>query len=161
VPVNIYGDGTITPEAARFITIGTINAFLAETTVIGAAMTNGNLWDLGAGPMGVAFGIEYRDEAASFQPDQFLSSGDVAGFNAGQPTEGGYHLTEYFGEVVDAAAGRHDGWPSRSRNAAVRYSDYSNEVGGVTTWAAGLMPGRQSTTCASGRSSSAPSVART
>jgi len=138
VPVNIYGDGNFTEAAARFLSIGTVNAFLAETTVIGAAMTNGNLWDLGAGPMGVAFGVEYRDEAASFQPDQFLSSGDVAGFNAGQPTAGGYHLTEYFGEVVVPLLADKPLAQSLEFNGAVRYSDYSNDVGGVTTWAAGL-----------------------
>jgi outer membrane receptor protein involved in Fe transport len=139
VPLNIYGPNRISPEAARFISIGTINAFEAETTVVGAGVTNANLWDIGAGPMGVALGVEYREESARFQPDQFLSSGDVAGFNAGQPTRGGYHLTEYYGELAVPLLKDVTGAKSLEANAAVRFSDYSNEVGGVTTWAAGLM----------------------
>ena len=137
-PVNIYGEGTMSAQAARFLSIGTINAFLAETEIVSASVANGNLWDLGAGPMGVAIGVEYRDEFASFQPDQFLSSGDVAGFNAGQPTEGGFNLTEYFGEVVVPLLADMPLAHSLEANAAVRYSDYSNDVGSVTTWATGL-----------------------
>jgi iron complex outermembrane recepter protein len=139
VPINIYGDGNFTAEAAAYLSINTLNAFEAETTVASAAVSNGNLWDLGAGPMGVALGAEYRREKASFTPDQFLSSGDVAGFNAGQSTRGSYDLTEVFGEVVvpllrDAPLAR-----LVEANAAIRYSDYSNAVGGVTTYAAGLV----------------------
>lgn len=133
VPLNIYGVGNFTPEARRFLSIGTVNAFEAETTVVSAAVTNGNLVNFGAGPIGFAFGAEYREEGARFQPDQFLSSGDVAGFNAGQPTAGGYRLSEVFSEVVVPIL------ESLEFNGAVRYSDYSNQVGGATTYAAGLL----------------------
>jgi len=84
-----------------------------------------------------AAGVEYRGMSASYRPDTFLASGDVAGFNAGQPTSGEYSAREVFGEVRV---------PLLSENIIhkleltgnARYSDYSLEaVGGVWTYAAG------------------------
>ncbi|MEL6737688.1 MAG: TonB-dependent receptor, partial [Pseudomonadota bacterium] len=84
-----------------------------------------------------AAGVERRIVSAQFLPDQFLASGDVAGFNAGEPTDGGYDVNEVFAELVipyETESGMRF-----ELNAAARYSDYSLEsVGGVWTYAGGL-----------------------
>ena len=137
VPVNLFGQGNISREASDYLKIGTINTEFAETQVVSASVTNSNLFDWGAGPAGLAFGWENRQEKGAFQPDQFLSSGDVAGFNPGLPTKGQYSVNDLFAEVnIPLVA---DVFLARKLefNGAVRVSDYSNSVGKVTTYAAG------------------------
>ena len=106
--------------------------------VASASISNRELFDLGAGPVGIVFGTEYRREQGSYNPDFSLSSGDVVGFNAGNATEGGYNVKELFGELrVPIAAGL-SFVNLLELNGAVRYSDYSlDNVGGVFTYAGG------------------------
>jgi len=139
VPVNIYGPGNISQDAAKYLQIGTINTEYAETQVVSASVTNSNLYDWGAGPIGLAFGWENRQEKGAFQPDQFLSSGDVAGFNPGLPTKGQYSVNDLFMEVSAPIISDVFLVNKLEFNGAVRYSDYSNSVGNATTWAAGFV----------------------
>jgi iron complex outermembrane receptor protein len=137
VPINMYGQGNISGDAADYMRIGTINGEIAETKLASIVFQNGNLWDLGAGPMGLAAGFEHRTESGENQTDEFLAGGDVAGFNPSDPTKGHYTVSEYFAEVNVPVL--RDAFLAHSLefNGAYRFSDYSNEVGGVETWAAG------------------------
>lgn len=137
VPADIYGAGLVSPEAAEYLAIQAQNQELAQTQVATLAITNPELFDFGSGPVGIAFGVEHRREFAEYLPDTFLSSGDVGGFNAGLPTEGGYNVTEFFGEVVVPILSDVPFARRLEATGAARYSDYSNAVGGVFTWAAG------------------------
>ena len=139
VPVNMFGPGRISADAANYLKIGTINSEFAETQVVSASVTNPNLFDWGAGPIGLAFGWENRQEKGAFQPDQFLSSGDVAGFNPGLPTKGQYSVNDLFMEVNVPIISDVTAINKLEFNGAVRLSDYSNSVGNVTTYAAGLV----------------------
>lgn len=138
VPINHFGQGNISGDAANYIRIGTINGEIAETKLASILFSNGNLWDgWGAGPIGLAAGFEHRTESGENQTDEFLAGGDVAGFNPSDPTKGSYTVADYFGEINVPIL--RDAFLAQTLefNGAVRYSDYSNEVGGVTTWAAG------------------------
>lgn len=138
--INIYGAGTLSPDDVASISILAQNGEVSTMQVASASISGplGNLgW--GADDIGVAFGAEYRKVSAEFIPDTALSSGDVVGFNAGDPTKGSYNVKDFFAElrlplVADA--------PFAERlelNAAGRYSDYSLEnVGGVWTYAGGI-----------------------
>lgn len=138
VPINIFGQNNISVDAVSYMQVGTINLEEAETQVASFAITNSELFDLGAGPVGLALGAEWRSESGSFTPDEFLSAGDVAGFNPGDPTSGGYSVTEFFGEVNIPIIS--DGFVHKFElNGAARYSNYSNEVKGAFTWAAGAV----------------------
>ncbi|MGF1549175.1 MAG: TonB-dependent receptor domain-containing protein [Sphingomonadaceae bacterium] len=136
VPLNIFGQGNISPEAADFVRILASNSDISELEVASGSVA-GSLGDFGAGPIGIALGVEHRAVFSRFIPDTALSSGDVAGFNAGDPTEGGYHVNEIFGELrIPIIAD--DFIHLLQLNAAARYSDYSLEaVGGVETYAVG------------------------
>jgi outer membrane receptor protein involved in Fe transport len=136
VPVNAFGENNVSQAAVDYISIQAQNQEEAVTQVAQFAVTNSSLFDLGAGGVGIAIGAEHRREEAEFIPDTFLSSGDVGGFNAGDPTAGGYNVTEFFGEVnVPLLA---DTFIRRLEvNGAARYSNYSNAVGNVFTWAVG------------------------
>lgn len=139
IPINPFGPGTLTAAQAAYLSITATNTYVFEQKVASGVITNSNLFDLGAGAAGVAAGVEYRKMAGSYQPDTYLSSGNVAGFNAAKPTGGEYSITEYFGEFNLPLL---QGLPAINKlelNAAVRASDYSNTVGNVTTWSAGLL----------------------
>ncbi|RIV87230.1 TonB-dependent receptor [Aurantiacibacter xanthus] len=137
VPINVFGPNQISSDAANYISISATNLTEASTKVYSGVITNSDLFDLGAGPVGIALGVERREEFAKYQPDTFLASGDVGGFNAGLPTEGGYELTEFFGELNLPVLSGLSWAESIELNGALRYSDYSNSVGGVWTWAVG------------------------
>ncbi len=138
VPVNVFGPDRVSQEAVDYMKIGTINGETAETKMASLVFTNGNLYDgWGAGPIGIAIGAEYREEFGSNETDEYLASGDVAGFNPSDPTEGQYDVMEYFTEInvpiLKDVAFAH----LLEFNGAYRYSDYSTDVGAVSTWAAG------------------------
>jgi iron complex outermembrane recepter protein len=134
VPANIFGLNNISPAAISYLGIGATN--LQEYTTQHAifALTNPRLFDFGTGPVGLAVGGEWRNESGAITPDQFLSSGNVAGFNPGQPTAGSYSVREAFAEVNIPLA--NDTFIHRLElNAAGRVSDYSNAPGTVYTYA--------------------------
>ncbi len=136
--LNISGENSISQAAADAIRINATNVEESQLQVA-SGIISGDFVELPAGPLGFAFGTEWRSVSAEFNPDFALSSGDVVGFNAGQPTAGGYNVWELFGEVrvpllADLPFAR-----SVELNAAFRYSDYSlDNVGGVWTYAGGL-----------------------
>jgi len=139
VPMNIFGEGNISPAAADYIRISTQNTTIIEEQVANAAITNGNLFDfgMGAAPVGIAFGAEWRSEYGSFNPDTALSSGDVVGFNGGQATQGRYSVVDLFAELNLPIVADKPGFYNLELNGAYRYSDYSNNVGTASTYSLG------------------------
>ncbi|PIW53970.1 MAG: hypothetical protein COW16_13710 [Sphingomonadales bacterium CG12_big_fil_rev_8_21_14_0_65_65_10] len=138
-PINIFGPGTLTPDMVDQISIRAQNGDVSTLQVVSGVIsgTFGNL-GMGADDLGIALGTEYRKVSAQFIPDTALSSGDVIGFNAGNPTEGSYDVTEVFGElnlpIIDNGNGL-----TLDVTGAARYSDYSLEnVGGVWAYAGGV-----------------------
>ena len=137
VPANIFGLGNLSPAAASYISVGATNLEEYTTQVASFAVTNPSVFDLGAGGIGVAFGAEYRSERGQITPDTFLASGNVAGFNPGKPTGGGYHTRDFFGEINVPLLS--DNIVHRlSVDAKARQTKYSNAPGNVFTWAAGI-----------------------
>ena len=135
----MYGPDNISGQAVSYMAIHATNLEEASTQDAQLTFSNGNLIDpWGAGAIGVAFGAEYRRQKGSNTPDSFLSSGDVAGFNASDPTSGSYTVTEYFAEVNVPIVRDITAVKSLDLNGAYRYSDYTNNVGSVSTYAAGL-----------------------
>ncbi|MEW9854157.1 TonB-dependent receptor domain-containing protein [Novosphingobium sp. M1R2S20] len=136
VPANIFGPERLSQDAIDYISIGATNLETYTTEVASLAITNNDIVDFGAGGVGVALGVEWRREDGSIEPDQFLASGNVAGFNPGQPTGGSYTVREFFGEVRVPLL--RDQFVHRLElNGAARASKYSNAPGNVFTWAAG------------------------
>ncbi|MDE1468320.1 TonB-dependent receptor domain-containing protein [Aurantiacibacter sp. D1-12] len=136
--INIFGEGTLTPDMVDVFRIQAQNGDISDLQVASAALS-GTFGDFALGaaePVGFAIGAEYREVNSRFIPDEFLASGDVAGFNAGQPTSGGYNVNEVFAELnvpFETESGMRF-----ELNGAARYSDYSLDlVGGVWTYALG------------------------
>jgi outer membrane receptor protein involved in Fe transport len=137
-PINIFGPNTLTPAMVDQISIQAQNGDISTLQVVSGVVsgTFGNL-GMGADDLGIALGAEYRKVTAQFIPDTALSSGDVIGFNAGNPTEGSYDVTEGFVELNLPIIATDSGLTLDVTGAA-RYSDYSlANVGGVWTYAGG------------------------
>ena len=129
VPVNTYGTNTLTPEMAEYLEVTAGRADQFERDVLGASIT-GDLFEMPAGPVSTAFGLEWREESYRSEPDEVSASGDLGG-TPPKFESGLYNVGEAFVEarvpIVESLA----------VEGAVRYSDYST-IGGVTTWRAGL-----------------------
>jgi outer membrane receptor protein involved in Fe transport len=134
--INIFGPGTLTPAMVDQISILAQNGDISTLQVANGSVS-GNLFNLGLGgdDIGIALGGEYRKVAAQFIPDTALSSGDVIGFNAGDPTAGSYNVKEIFGELNVPIIAQKPFFYALNLNGAFRYSDYSlDAVGGVWTY---------------------------
>lgn len=138
VPINVFGSGLASPAAVKYVQVASTNLEQSELTNA-VASVSGTLFNFGMGAedVGFAFGGEYRKMASRYIPDQFLASGDVLGFNAGQPTSGSYDVKELFAELRLPII--QDGIVhSFGLNGAARYSDYSlSAVGGSWTYTGG------------------------
>lgn len=134
--LNPFGLNAISADCAAAIAIQAQNTTELTNTYVTASFTGG-IVDLPAGTLATAFGAEYRKSDAAFRPDEFLASGDVVGFNAGQPVEGSIDVKEYFVELSVPILSDITGINYLGLDAAYRYSDY-NLAGGVDTYMAGL-----------------------
>ena len=134
--LNPFGLNAISPSCAAAIAIQAQNT-TELTNTYGTASFTGGVFGLPAGTLATAFGAEYRKSDAVFRPDEFLASGDVVGFNAGQPVAGSIDVKEFFVEVSVPILADITGINYLGLDAAYRYSDY-NLAGGVDTYMAGL-----------------------
>ncbi|RMF17469.1 MAG: TonB-dependent receptor, partial [Alphaproteobacteria bacterium] len=138
VPLDIFGPGNISQEAVDFINIGATNITDIQEQVFNASVT-GDLFELPGGTAGVAFGFEWRDESSANVVDEFLASGDVLGFNAGESTIGNFDVSEVFGEIYLPILSGVTGAERLEVNGAFRFSDYSlDQVDTVWTYAGGI-----------------------
>lgn len=135
---NVFGEALLSPECVNAISILAQNTEVstlqvAQGSISGPLFTSGWATD----PVAFAAGVEYRKMSAEFIPDTALASGDVVGFNAGQPTAGSYSAKEVFGELRVPII--QNGFVDRLElSGGARYSDYSLEaVGGVWAYFAG------------------------
>lgn len=131
VPINIFGAGTVSPEAAKYVNAPSSLNTLATQQVAGLSVS-GDLFELPAGFVGLAAGAEYREEYARSEFDALQQAGLNAG-NAIPSTEGEFDVMEYFTEVnVPILA---DAFLAKQLNlrGAVRFSDYST-VGNTESW---------------------------
>jgi len=133
---DIFGQN-ITPACVSAISITSTNVTSAQMAGAQASVT-GTLFDMPAGPAAFALGGEWRSSSAQFVPDSFLSSGDVAGFNAALPTKGYESVRELFGEVGVPLLKDMPLVQSLVAKGAFRYSDYNLQgIGAVWTYSGG------------------------
>lgn len=134
---DIFG-AKVSAACAKAIGIAATNTVQAELQVASANLS-GDLFKLPAGGVGFSLGAEWRKSTARYNPDSFLSSGDVVGFNPGLPTAGSVNVKEIFGELRVPLIHDTPFFQSLTANGAFRYSDYSLKgVGGQWTYDAGL-----------------------
>ena len=136
-PFNPFGFNSVSQEAADYITAGGIKDTYDATVdqeVIAANIT-GPVFDLPAGSVKIAAGVEYREEKSEEIYSLETQAGNTMG-NALSNTFGKYDVKEAYVETVvpllsDAPFAR-----SWDFEAAYRFGDYST-VGSVDSWKLG------------------------
>ena len=131
VPANIFGFGSFSQGAVDYIAAqGTYQTGIKQHVVQGNI--SGSLFELPAGSVGVAAGVEYRREE-SFSDNDALTN---AGLNAGNvlpDTSGAFDVVEGFVEVRVPILADTPGFELLEVGGAVRVADYST-VGSVYSW---------------------------
>lgn len=85
--LNLLGNQPISQSCIDYISLTAKNLTEIEQKIIEGSV-QGELFQLPAGPIQTAFGIQYRELDYDFQPDSGLQPGIVAGFNQQLPTSG-------------------------------------------------------------------------
>lgn len=135
--INPFGEN-ISADAIDYISVSTSNLDTTEFTVA-AATLSANLFELPAGTVAGVFGTEWRSANNRFQPDELLSSGDIAGFFTGSPGQGEVNVSEIFAEFRAPLLADKGIVQELNLNAAFRSSDYDvDSVGSVFTYLGGL-----------------------
>src|SRR5690606_37046454 len=96
---------------------------------------SGDLVNLWAGPLGAAFGAEYRKEEIEAVADPVSEANGWHSSNR-KAISGSYDVKEIFGELAVPLVRDLPFANAIDLNLAVRYTDYSSS-GGVTTWKVG------------------------
>ena len=134
---NIFGPN-LSEAAVQAFRIGATSITTSQLQVA-AGSISGDLFDLPAGPLAASFGLEWRSATAGFTPDEFLGSGDVAGFGPQSSTSGNVNVKEFFGEVRVPLLKDLPFMQSLTANGAFRVSDYNiDNVGTVWTYLGGV-----------------------
>ena len=119
-PFDVFGEGTISPEAVQFLALNTQTDQLVEQSMVGVSLTGdvGFLPELAGGPIAFAVGAEWREEKGSEIPDASVQAG-VTTSNKILATGGNFNVTEGFLEVSLPFI------EQVSIDAAFRFGDYS------------------------------------
>lgn len=133
VPLNPFGDGSVTAAMRNYLTpettsVGRITQFVQSASISGSSR---RWFKLPGGPLGVAFGVEHRTEQNYFKADDLVSSG-ITFYNAlplfNPPT---FEVKEVFGELRAPLLSNKILAEELTLNAAARYADYKGTTGGV------------------------------
>lgn len=142
VPFNIFGGatiggaGSVTQAMLDYVTFDERDKSSQRLWDFTANLS-GELFDLPAGPVGVAIGYEHRDQHASYDPDPVI----VAGLGADVPTSparGGFNVDEFYGEIRVPILSGTPFFEKLELDGAVRHSNYSSFGSNTTFTASGL-----------------------
>ena len=135
LPINFFGPESISQAGVDFIGLNGLTTQTFDRNNLVATLS-GDLFELPAGPVGFSVGFEYREDKLNFLPDDSYASGDLVGFNAQQPVQGGFDVYEGFGEISIPILKDLPLFKSLSAEGGFRVSGYSS-VGVTTTYKGG------------------------
>lgn len=132
VPFNVFGAGTISPEAVAYLSAPSTFQAFAKQEYVGINLTGdlSSTLDLPGGPIGFAVGFEWREESGSDRNGAL----DIIGASSSNkllPTDGRFNVNEIYGEL------RLPVHEKVAISLAARSGDYST-VGSQSTWMAGV-----------------------
>lgn len=134
VPLNLFGPSAATPAALNYFDY-TSHRKLVNTQQVAGAQITGKPFDLPAGPLQIALGVEYRDESTEVIPDPLQASGQLLYLIDGA-IAANYNVKEAFGEALVPILADQPFAKELSLEGAVRFSNYSS-IGNTTAWKLG------------------------
>ena len=137
-PLNLFGEGSISTEAADYIRANPqLNTYNEQTTLMGYIA--GDLFELPAGPVAVVFGGEYRRDSQEAVTDEELTYGGIT-WNLVPGFKGEITVAEVFGEASLPLVRDVVGVEHLSLEASYRASDYDvKNVGLVSSYKLGFL----------------------
>jgi iron complex outermembrane receptor protein len=136
VPTSIFGNGAISPEAARWFNTTTKTTSKLTQFVGGGTLTNNNLFALPGGSASLVVGTEFRRESSRQGTDPLDVSGQTF-LNAIPGSGGSYNVKEGFTEIALPLLSNKTLVKNLTVDAALRVSDYTT-IGRTTAWRYGL-----------------------
>jgi outer membrane receptor protein involved in Fe transport len=133
VPLNPFGEGSITPAMRNYLAQNTTSVAKIEQFVAAASVSGSTAgwFELPAGPIGLAFGLEHRTEDNYFKAEDLVENG-ITFYNAlpfFNPPK--FEVSEAFTEFrVPLLEGKPFA-DALTLNAAGRYADYKGATGEV------------------------------
>lgn len=133
VPLNPFGEGSITPAMRNYLTQNTTSVAKIEQFVVAASVsgTSQRWFELPAGPIGLALGVEHRTEDNYFKADDLVENG-LTFYNAlpffDPPS---FEVSEAFTEFRVPLLADKAFADSLTFNVAGRYADYKGATGEV------------------------------
>ena len=139
VPANIFGTGQMSLAAQDFVAPVRLNNDEITQSIVSFIVTGDtDGWiSLPGGPIGLAGGIEYREEESDSIPDAFEQAGFYINSQT-SPVSGDYSVTELF---VELSAPLLEGVTLAQEltiDAAFRLSDYDLTVGQTNSYSGGI-----------------------
>ncbi|AUN32150.1 TonB-dependent receptor plug domain-containing protein [Niveispirillum cyanobacteriorum] len=128
--LNGPSQAAIDYSKATSVTIGQASQQVAAFNV------TTDLFDLPAGPLGIAVGAEYREEKSDQETDSATAQG-LLFTNAIPRRKGSYDVAEYYAEALVPLLSDMFLAKELTLDGAYRWADYST-VGGVSQWKVGL-----------------------
>jgi outer membrane receptor protein involved in Fe transport len=135
-PLNPFGEGNISDAARAYVLQDTTSIGKIDQLVVSASVTGdtSKWFSLPAGAIGLAFGVEHREEDSFFQADDLVESG-LTFYNA-LPlfSPDLFTVDEVFAEFRVPLLKEVTGAQELTLNAAGRYADYNSDTGGVLAY---------------------------
>ncbi|WP_407353829.1 TonB-dependent receptor domain-containing protein [Luteimonas sp. R10] len=137
VPVNIFGIGSISPEAIDYIRADLrLDANIRQQTF--QSIFDGPLFDLPAGPVLAAFGAEYRKDTLRLRNDDLSRNGGTTEITV-PDTDGSISAYEGFAEVNIPLLADRPFAENLNLDLSARLANYDiDTVGNVFTYRAGV-----------------------
>jgi len=137
-PLNIWGQGNISAEAADFLRTRVSSNFDYEQTIYGLNLTGDTGgFQLPGGAIGTAIGFERIEDNFDYRPSQALASGNIAGFNGAPPVSGATDVNSIYAELYLPIFQGARGADLLDMELAYRLSDYST-AGNVESYKASM-----------------------
>jgi iron complex outermembrane receptor protein len=139
VPINLFGPpGSLTPAMLDYVNANEINRTSNDSRVVDAHVTTNQLFELPAGGLGFAAGIQYRRESGSQIIDPLRASGNENGNGqTNDSTTGAYSVDEAYLEFDVPLLAEKPFAQKLDFIFGTRYSHYTN-FGGTTNSQYGL-----------------------
>jgi outer membrane receptor protein involved in Fe transport len=137
VPVDLFGENRISPDALNFIRVDDVLNVTSRTQSLASVVVTGAPFEIWSGPVDMAFGVEWRRDEAHFSADDLVFTGDAIGLRARAPIDGTESVYELYAEAIFTLLESRSSAQKLELELGGRWSNYDN-AGTVETWKAGL-----------------------
>jgi outer membrane receptor protein involved in Fe transport len=136
VPINLFGDGAPSAAAIAYVqqTAESYSHYVQKDATANIKGTPLSTW---AGPVAIAFGVEYRKETQEVTSNALSASNAFLGGGNSTPFSGSFDVKEGYVDTLVPLLTDKPFARALTLGAAYRYEDYS-DIGNQNAWKVGL-----------------------